>query len=255
MLASSYLSRVGLNPERLPADLDAFPFHLPAVRSLLQAPLALDARVTFFVGENGSGKSTLLEAIAVALGFNAEGGTRNFHFATEATHSPLHEALRLARGVRRPLNGFFLRAESFYNLASEIERLDEEPGGPKVIGSYGGRSLHRQSHGESFLALLEHRFGPEGLYLLDEPEAALSPQRQLAALSRIHDLVRAHSQFLIATHSPILMAYPGATLLKFDAEGIRQVAYEDTEHYQVTRDFLAHPQRMLRVLLARDEDA
>jgi predicted ATPase len=211
--------------------------------------------MTFFVGENGSGKSTLLEAIAVSVGFNAEGGTKNFRFGTRASHSDLHEHLRVAKGIRRPKDGFFLRAESFYNVATEIEKLDAEPSfGPPVGASYGGRSLHEQSHGESFLALVTNRFGGQGLYILDEPEAALSPQRQLAVLSRLHDLVRDGSQFIIATHSPILMAYPDAWIYEFSREGIRRIAYEETEHYLVTRDFLANPQRMLQVLLERDAD-
>jgi predicted ATPase len=156
----------------------------------------------------------------------------------------------LAQGSKRPRDGFFLRAESFYNVATEIERMDAEPAAaPPVINAYGGRSLHEQSHGESFLALLNHRFGGQGLYILDEPEAALSPQRQLAVLARIHDLVQAQSQFIIATHSPILMAYPDACIYQCNEDGIRAVAYEDTEHVRVTRDFLANPQRMLDHLM------
>jgi predicted ATPase len=220
----------------------------PCARSL--DTLEPHPKVTFLVGENGSGKSTLMEAIAVSMGFNPEGGTKNFRFGTRASHSPLHEYLRIAKGYKRPRDGFFLRAESFFNVATEIEQLDDEPGfGPPVIASYGGRSLHEQSHGESFLTLLMERFGGQGLYLLDEPEAALSPQRQLAALARIHDLVNDDSQFIIATHSPILMAYPDAWIYQFTAEGIARVAYEDTEHFKVTRAFLANPERMLRTLL------
>ncbi|WP_370663651.1 AAA family ATPase [Massilia brevitalea] len=224
-----------------------FPFTLPAVRSL--ARLALHPRVTFFVGENGSGKSTLLEAIAVAMGFNAEGGGRNFNFATRASHSALHEQLRLVRGIATPRDGYFLRAESFFNVSTEIERLDREGVGPRIIDSYGGKALHEQSHGEAFLTLFMERFGGKGFYILDEPEAALSPQRQLAMLSRLHDLVREGSQFLVATHSPILMAYPDALIYECGAGGIREVAYEDTEHYRVMHDFIANPQRMLKVLL------
>jgi predicted ATPase len=161
----------------------------------------------------------------------------------------------VAKGVRRPRDGFFLRAESFFNVATEIERLDSEPSsGPPLVNSYGGRSLHEQSHGESFLALLAERFGGQGLYLLDEPEAALSPQRQLAALSRIHDLILDGSQFVMATHSPILMAYPDACIYQLTADGISQVPYDQTEHVQLTRDFLANPERMLRVLLDRDAE-
>lgn len=249
MISSQFASRITLLRERVDS-FDHYPFSLPAIRSLDR--IELHPKVTFLVGENGSGKSTLLEAIAVALGFNAEGGSRNFRFDTRRSHSCLHEFLRIAKGIRRPRDGYFLRAESFFNVATEIEHLDAEPSfGPRAIDSYGGRSLHEQSHGESFMALLTERFGGNGLYILDEPEAALSPQRQLAALSRLHDLVLDHSQFIIATHSPILMAYPDASILQCGEGGITQVAYEDTEHFQVTRDFLAHPQRMLRVLMAR----
>jgi len=249
MISSQFASRVTLQREKVDS-FERYPFSLPAVRSLEQ--VELHPKVTFFVGENGSGKSTLLEAIAVSLGFNAEGGSKNFRFGTRRSHSELHEYLRIAKGFKRPRDGFFLRAESFFNVATEIENLDAEPGaGPSVIDSYGGRSLHEQSHGESFLALMTERFGGQGLYILDEPEAALSPQRQLAVLSRIHDLVLDDSQFIIATHSPILMAYPEARIYQCDKEGISEVAYEDTEHFQVTRDFLANPERMLRVLLER----
>lgn len=213
--------------------------------------LALHPKVTFFIGENGSGKSTLLEAIAVSLGFNAEGGSKNFRFGTRRSHSELHEFLRIGKGVKRPRDGFFLRAESFFNVATEIEELDKGPGGPLVIDSYGGHSLHEQSHGESFMALLMKRFGGQGVYLLDEPEAALSPSRQLAALSRIHDLVLDNSQFIIATHSPILMAYPDACIYEFGKGGIAQIAYQETEHFELTRDFLVDPERMLRFLMAR----
>ncbi|WP_341678283.1 AAA family ATPase [Niveibacterium sp. SC-1] len=248
MIDRHFLSRVSLKREQIP-DPERYPFNLPVVRVMDE--LLLHPKVTFFVGENGSGKSTLLEAIAVGLGFNPEGGSRNFRFGTRASHSVLHEYLRLARGVRRPRDGFFLRAESFFNVATEIERLDAEPAFSPPIGpAYGARGLHEQSHGESFLALLMERFGGNGLYLLDEPEAALSPQRQLAVLARLHALVQQESQFLIATHSPILMAYPDAWIYECGAGGLRRVAYEDTEHYQVTRDFLSHPQRMLAILLA-----
>ncbi|TMG81424.1 MAG: AAA family ATPase, partial [Betaproteobacteria bacterium] len=194
-------------------------------------------------------------AIAVAAGFNPEGGTKNFRFGTRISHSPLHEYLRLVKGIRRPKDGFFLRAESFFNVATEIERLDSEGGGPRVIDSYGGKSLHEQSHGESFMALMLNRFGGNGLYLLDEPEAALSPQRQLSALARIHDLVKAGSQFIIATHSPILLAYPDAHIYSCSTNGIELTAYTDTEHYRVMHDFLANPERMLNVLFAPDDIA
>nr|WP_311528760.1 AAA family ATPase [uncultured Ralstonia sp.] len=239
MLTRQFVSHVTLRRDTV-TNFDVYPFSLPVVRAL--DTLELHPKMTFLVGENGSGKSTLMEAMAVAMGFNAESGSRNFNVSTHASHSELHNHLRIAKGFRRPRTEFFLRAESFYNVASEIERLD-------VGAFYGSKPLHAQSHGESFMALLMHRFGGNGLYLLDEPEAALSPQRQLAVLARIHDLVMQESQFIIATHSPILMAYPDAWIYQCDGEGVRRTAYEETKHVQVTRDFLANPQRMLDVLL------
>ena len=244
-----YAERLYLNT---PLPEDSYLAALPALRALADRGrdgLLFDADVTFLVGENGAGKSTLLEGIAVACGFNAEGGTRNFSFATEETHSALCQYLTVARG-RYPRDGFFLRAESFYNVASYIDRLDGEPSfSPRLIDSYGGVSLHRQSHGESFLALVQNRFGGHGLYLLDEPEAALSPTRQLSLLALLDQLVREDSQLIIATHSPILMALPGAEILQFSQEGVEPVSYRDTEHYQITRRFLEDPDRMLRYLL------
>ena len=228
---------------------------LPAIRAIgdRERQLPLDADVTFLVGENGSGKSTLLEAVAVCCGFNAEGGTRNFRFSTRDTHSRLCDYLTVARG-RYPRDGFFLRAESFYNVATNIDEMDEAPGiGGRVIDSYGGVSLHAQSHGESFLSLVQNRFGGHGLYLLDEPEAALSPARQLTLLGEMRLLVEEDSQFIVATHSPILMAYPGARIYLLDETGIRSVRYEETEHYQLTRRFLENPERMLRYLFAEEE--
>jgi predicted ATPase len=237
---------VSLRRDEVPS-FASYPFSLPALRSL--ATLDLHPRVTFLIGENGSGKSTLLEAIAVALGLNAEGGSKNFRFGTRVSHSELHRYLRIGRTVSKPRTSYFLRAESFFNVATEIERLDREGGcGPPILPSYGGVSLHEQSHGESFLALLMHRFGPQGLYLLDEPEAALSPSRQLSVLSRTHALVREGSQLVVATHSPILMSYPDAWIYECTADGLRRVEYEATEHYRVTREFLSCPKRMLDVL-------
>jgi predicted ATPase len=248
MLSSPYISEIQLKREAI-ESFDEFPFSLAAVRSLNS--ITPHPAVTFFVGENGSGKSTLLEAIAVACGFNAEGGSRNFSFGTRASHSELHRFLRVSKGHPRPLDGFFLRAESFFNVATEIEKLDAEPGNAPPIGpAYGTRALHEQSHGESFLALLLNRFHGHGLYFLDEPEAALSPNRQLSVLTRIHDLVQQRSQFLIATHSPILMAYPDSAIYSFSQKGIERIAYEETEHYRITRSFLENPKRMLSILLA-----
>jgi predicted ATPase len=205
----------------------------------------LDPSATFLVGENGSGKSTLLEAIAAAAGLNAEGGGRNFRFSTFQTETSLHRHLRLVRSGAQPRTDFFLRAETFYNVASEVERLS-------LHDSYGG-SLHERSHGESFLALALHRFGPEGLYLLDEPEAALSPQGQLALLRRLHDLVEEGSQLIVATHSPILLAFPGARILACDDDGLRETAYDDVAGVGLYRSFLGSPERFLRHLLADDD--
>lgn len=225
---------------------DAYLAGIPAISGLGTLDLSR-APVTFFAGENGSGKSTLLEALAVASGFNPEGGSRNFCFSTADTHSGLLRRLRLSRAPARPRDGFFLRAESFYNVASNIDALDEGVG--DLWASYGGKSLHRQSHGESFLSLVLNRLGGNGLYLFDEPEAALSPARQLTLLAAIHQLVERDSQLLIATHSPILMAYPNAVIYLLDETGIRPVRYEDTEHYLITKRFLDNPGRMLEVLL------
>jgi len=227
-------------------DADAYPWSLPVVRGLER--LDLDPAVTFLVGENGSGKSTLVEALAVALGLNPEGGTQNFAFATRESHSPLHEALRPIREARRPRTAFFLRAESLFTVATEIERLDKAGGGP-LLPAYGGRSLHERSHGESFLALANHRFSGDGLYLFDEPEAALSPYGLLALMRRMAELVAERSQFVIATHSPILMAFPDAKIYECTPDGLETVAYDDLDHVRLTRSFLEDPQRFLRHLL------
>jgi len=250
VISHQYISEIRLKREEI-SSFSQYPFSLPAVRHL--DVLEFHPAVTFFVGENGSGKSTLLEAIAVSFGFNAEGGSKNFRFGTRESHSELYKFLRIAKGVSRPTDGFFLRAESFFNVATEIEKLDAEPGlAPPVGPSYGERALHEQSHGESFIALMVNRFHGEGLYLLDEPEAALSPSRQLSVITRIHDLVQQKSQFIIATHSPIIMAYPDAHIYSFSTSGIERIPYKDTEHFRITRDFLANPQRMLRHLMAPD---
>ena len=230
-----------------PEGVAGYPHALPAFRDL--ATLPFHPKVTFFIGENGSGKSTLLEAVAIACGLNPEGGSRDFDFSTRGSHSPLSDCVRLIPTLSQPADSYFLRAESFFNVATEIENLDRSGIGPKLIHAYGGKSLHEQSHGESFFALFENRFGDHGLYLLDEPEAALSPQRQLQFLSLMHHYLSRGGQFVIATHSPIIMAYPDATIYQLDAEGTRPVAYADTEHYTVTRGFLSNPAKSLRILL------
>lgn len=246
-MSTKYLSEIIL--EEVPNE-QSYLKGLPVVQYLCKHPrLVLDADVTILVGENGTGKSTLLEAMAVACGFNPEGGSRNFNFSTNATHSELHKCLRVVRRAY-PKDGYFLRAESLYNVATNIEELDRQPAfSPPLVESYGGKSLHHQSHGESFLSLVQNRLGGNGLYLFDEPEAALSPMRQLTLLSEIDRLVKSGSQLLIATHSPILMAYPGACILELSQQGIRRVEYRETEHYRVTREFLENPERMVHYLL------
>ena len=236
------------------AGEDSYLQDIPAIKGL--SLLELRQPVTFLVGENGSGKSTLLEAVALALGFNPEGGSRNFAFSTRDTHSGLYNYLRLHRGPYRPKDGFFLRAESFYNTATEVERLADSglSSSSDFLQGYGGKSLHHQSHGESFLSLVHSRFRGQGIYLLDEPEAALSPARQLTLLAEIHRLVEDGSQLLIATHSPILMAYPKGEILLLGDGPIHPVEYRETEHYQITKSFLDHPERMLRILFQQDEE-
>ncbi|MEA5051654.1 MAG: AAA family ATPase [Oscillospiraceae bacterium] len=214
---------------------------LPVVRYLHAAgELDFPMPVTFFVGENGTGKSTLLEAIAVSVGLNPEGGSRDFSFSTRDSHSALYRCLSVLKSVP-PKDSFFLRAESFYNTSSY---LDEN----STLARYGGVSLHEQSHGESFLSLVANRFEGDGLYLLDEPEAALSPQGQMALLAAVDALVKRRSQFLIATHSPILTAYPQADILQLTESGIRKVSYRDTDAYKITKRFLDRPEQMLRYL-------
>jgi predicted ATPase len=243
----AFLTAIELLRDRIPS-FAFYPFSLPAVSGL--ESLTLHPSVTFLVGENGSGKSTLLEAIAVCLDLNPEGGSKNFNFTTRSSHSGLSEFLRLRKTSLKPKDCWFLRAESFFNVATEIERLDAEGGvGIPIINSYGGKSLHEQSHGESFFALFRNRFGGQGLYLLDEPEAALSPMRQMGFLSMLHDLVQGGSQFIIATHSPIIMAYPNSWTFVLGGQRIKKTPYEETEHYKFTREFLNHPQRVLPILL------
>lgn len=243
--SSHFLLSVRLEKNKIP-ETSKYPFSIPAVRGL--GELVFNPAVTFLVGENGAGKSTLIEAIAVAYGFNPEGGSVNFNFSTRTTHSELHAFLKLHKGIKRPEDGYFLRAESFYNLATNIEELDKG-GGSRLIDSYGGRSLHGMSHGESFMALMLNRFRGRGLYILDEPEAALSPLRLLSMLARMGDLVKLGSQFIISTHSPILMAYPEATIYQIDDAGIAEIPYEETRHYILTRQFLNNRSSMLKELL------
>jgi predicted ATPase len=224
------------------------PWDLPVIRALEQG-LALHPKVTYLVGENGSGKSTLLEAIAVAAGLNPEGGSSNFAFSTRSSHSDLWQAVRLVRGTRRPAVDYFLRAESVFTAASYIDELDADNPDIGVLHSYGGRSLHEQSHGESFLAVMLNRFGPDGFYVMDEPEAALSPQNCLTCLRRIHELVEEGSQFVVATHSPLVLAYPDATIYECSDSGLEPVRYEQTDMVRVFSGFLADRERLLAKLL------
>ena len=233
-----------LRPDDQPAQRTGYPWDLPAIESLDRG-LVLHEKVTYLIGENGSGKSTLLEAIAVAAGMNAEGGSSSFAFSTRDSHSALGQEIRLVRGVRRPRTDFFLRAESLFTAATYLEQLD-----PDALRAYGGASLHEQSHGESFLAVMINRFGPDGFYLLDEPEAALSTQNCLTCLRRIHELVSDGSQFIIATHSPIILAYPDALIYACTASGVEEVDYEDAEPVRMTRAFLDSRQRFLQHLLS-----
>ncbi|XEC97436.1 AAA family ATPase [Paenibacillus tarimensis] len=219
-----------------------YPFSIPSIKSL--DSISFHTNVTFFVGENGSGKSTLLEAIAYQCGFNTAGGGRNNTYEVEESQSSLGDAIRLS-WFPKITNGFFLRAETFYHFASHIDSM------PSSLQYYGGKSLHKQSHGEAFLSLFRNRFGKKAIYLLDEPEAALSPARQLALLRVIKDLEK-EAQFIIATHSPILLGYPDAQIFNFDTQPISKIDYEDTLHYVVTRRFLEKRQTVLNELFNED---
>lgn len=245
-----YIRSMGLL-EPLPRE--SYLAKLPVVKHLADKGITFHKQVTFFVGENGSGKSTLIEALAISQGFNPEGGTKNFSFSTENSHSELCDYLRVARGFLYPRDGFFLRAESFYNVASNIDQMDREGGcGAPVIASYGGVSLHKQSHGESFLALVENRFGGQGLYILDEPEAAMSPRGIIRLMQNMDELVRKDSQFIIATHSPMLMAFPDAEVYQIKEDGIESVRFQDTDHYRTAVRFLQNPESAVDEILGRE---
>lgn len=228
-------------------NLDLFPYCLPVMQQL--ETLTFHPNVTFIVGENGMGKSTLIETIATLYGFNPEGGTLNFNFSSYDSHVDMHDDFRLVKSAYRPKEHFFLRAESFYNVATEIERLDEEGMGQRIIDSFGGKSLHEQSHGEAFFSLFNEKLGGNGLYIFDEPEAALSPLRQMSLMTRMNELVKQHSQFIIATHSPILMAYPHATIYEVSENGMKKTPYVETGHFQLLKQFYADPNRFVHHLL------
>jgi predicted ATPase len=243
------LRQISLLKDRV-GDWDTYRFNIPVVRRL--SAIALTRRVCFFVGENGSGKSTVLEAIAEHVGFNREGGGRNFNRETTESvrsTSPLAHALRLS-WTKKLTRGFFLRAESFFNMATYLDELQRDD--PVTLAAYGGKSLHEQSHGQSFIALLENRFFRQGFYLLDEPEAALSPQRQLSFLLLLHNLLRGNPdvQFIIATHSPLILAYPESQILSFDGDSIAEITYQQSSPYNIVRGFLEDPSNYLRHLFA-----
>lgn len=249
-MKSPFLREVSLKTK--PDNLDDFPFSIPSLHS---GNLHLDftAPITFFVGENGSGKSTVMEAIAVGCGFNPSGGSRNNIYDYKPTESSLAHHLRLIWNFKMT-QGFFLRAESFFNFATHIDDLREGPKGENAYEPYGGGSLHEKSHGESFMALFENRF-KSGIYLLDEPEAALSPKKQLVFLARLHELLKTgEAQFIIATHSPILLSYPNANIYSFDENGIKDIQYEETEHFQVTKDFLIAHECFYKHLLSNEDE-
>lgn len=231
---NQFIQKINIDWNKI--DADSYLRNIPTIKDLQS--LELSNSVTFFVGENGSGKSTLLEAIAVAWGFNPEGGTKNYNFSTYDSHSDLHDAIHLVKGYKKAGWGYFLRAESFYNVATMEEEYEE----------YLSDRYHEKSHGESFLAMLQKQMKPNGLYIFDEPEAALSPQRQLTLLIEIYRCAKQDSQFIIATHSPILLGLPDAEILSFDEGVIHPCEYEETESYQVTEMFINNREQLLRRL-------
>lgn len=243
MQAKPYLMEISLKEDMI-TNWEEYPFNIPAIRNL--STLQFHPDVTFLVGENGAGKSTLVESIALAMGFSSEGGTRNFNLTTADTISTLHNYLRTVRSYAKPKDYYFLRAESFYNVATYMDQISGNDAG------YGDKLLHERSHGEAFMAALTMKLRGKGLYIFDEPEAALSPTRQMAAISAIHQLVKNESQFIIATHSPILLSYPNAKILYLDENGISEVSYEDTEHFSITKSFLNNYKSLLRTLLEDD---
>lgn len=232
-----YILDISLDPNKVKKG---YPFNLNVVKNLKK--IKFHPKVTFLVGDNGAGKSSLLEAIAIGFGFNPEGGTWNFNFATNETHSKLYESLIISKSIHKPRDGFFLRAESFYNVATEIDNIG-------VSTYYGGKSLHKQSHGESFISLIENKFRGNGLYILDEPEAALSPQNQIKLISLIYKISEKNSQFIIATHSPILLAYPQSYIYEINDESIDKLKYEETSHYRVTKEFLTNYKQIIKDLI------
>jgi len=239
--AKPYLIDVSYRKEAISAP-DIYPFNIPFLRKFEK--MEFDEDVTIIVGENGSGKSTLIEAIATNLGLSSEGGTKNFNINTANDISALSNFLQLGKSYKKPTDYYFLRAESFYNVATFMDNL----GGAQRNG-YGNKNLNQQSHGEAFFAVLKHKLSGKGLYIFDEPESALSPSRQLSALAMIQQLVQKESQFIIATHSPILMAYPNAKILMIGEEGVEEVQFEDTEHYRIYKRFFSDYKSLVNQIL------
>ena len=237
-----FIKKIRLDRDKID-NYDIYPFNIDVVRQLDE--IKFNKPVTFLVGENGVGKSTFIEALAVSVGLNPEGGSQNFNFSTKDTHSILSDYIRVSR-FNKPKTKFFLRAESFYNFSSEVQRLVEEDNFSGLYGAYGG-NLHECSHGESFIKLVQNRFCDHGLYILDEPEAALSPQRQMSLLCLIDDLVKEGSQFIIATHSPILISYINAEIMDLN-NNFEVIKYEDTEIYKTYKMYLDDPYRMQEML-------
>lgn len=242
-----YIRDLSFQGEMQEADLD-YEKKIPFIANMWQKGQEISFRqaVTFFVGENGLGKSTLLESLAVAYGFNPEGGSKNFNFKTNEEEYGLSKYLRLVKSPYRAKDGFFYRGESFFNASTYIEDLELEE-------QYGEKSLHKQSHGQGFLSLIENRFWGQGLYILDEPESALSPLSLMSFLYSIKKLVDQDSQFIISTHSPILLSYPGADIYEIKGNEINKTPLEEVEHYRITKEFLENPQRMLKYLFLEEK--
>lgn len=246
-MITMFIKRIEFEKDNI-MNQDEYPYNIPCLKRF--KILEFHNPVTFLIGENGSGKSTLIEAMAISLGMNGEGGTNNFNFSTKNTISSLHQYIKVVKTSKLPQTKFFLRAESFYNFATQLDEIEKDSGG--IFTCYGGKSLHEQSHGESFMAVLKNRFGKNGLYILDEPEAALSPTRQMSLLILIKQLVDEGSQFIIATHSPILLSYPGSEI--YDLEhSFSSLKYEETEYYQLYKLFINEKERILNELLDGEE--
>ena len=229
--------------DRPEAERSEYPYSIPVIKELYE--LEFRKSVTFITGENGTGKSTLIEAIAISAGFNPEGGSIYMNYSTYDTHSSLYNDIRLVRAARRNRDGYFLRAESFYNVASETDRISDRN---QLARNYGG-SLHGRSHGEGFLALAMNRMNGNGLYILDEPESALSVTSQLQFLVKMKELVDNKSQFIIATHSPILLAYPDADIYVITDKGLTLSEYEETEQYRLTKYFISNYRKVIAGLM------